>query len=72
MGGGDCNHQLLTSINSAWQKMWTEVCYDSTGFEVEEATTRASSNQAGLDEVGVNNVEELLASYGKSLTSEEL
>ena len=63
------------SIKFAWRKVWPDVCHDFTGFEVQESITRdivQLANQAGLTAVDINDVEELLASHGSSLTNEEL
>ena len=63
------------SMNSARWKVWPYVCYEFTGFEVQESITRdivQFANQARLIEVGFNDVEELLDSHGSCLTNEEL
>lgn len=65
----------VTHMNNVWQKVWLDVCHNFTGFEVEEAITRdivQLASQAGLDELDVDDVEELLVSHWSRLINEEL
>ncbi|XP_066489716.1 tigger transposable element-derived protein 1-like [Tiliqua scincoides] len=63
-------------MNGVWCKMWPEACYDFNGFaDASSDITRDIvnlANEAGMDEVDAEDVEELLNSHGEELTKEEL
>jgi hypothetical protein len=63
-------------MNSSWNKLWLEACYDFRGFEENEVVVANDivelADQLGMDKVDIDNVQELLQSHQTGLTNEEL